>query len=109
MSDTLEICCAQSLCGTNYAYMSDQEKIHIDIKDLCRKKHQLVRLGCSVQCGGGKEERTVESSAHSLALNFWYFFRYLSLNSKISLILSAIQVGGLQRKKMIRKQVSSSS
>lgn len=35
MSDTLEICCAQSLRGTNYAYMSEQEKIYIDTDDLC--------------------------------------------------------------------------
>lgn len=36
MSGTLEHRCAlQSPHGTNYDYMSNQEKIYIDIKDLC--------------------------------------------------------------------------
>lgn len=68
MSDTLEHRCAlQSPRGTNYDYMSNQEKIYIDIEDLCSctgedraGKRHLVQLGCSVQWDLGTERISKE-------------------------------------------------
>lgn len=105
MSDTLEHRCAlQSTRGTIYDYMSNQEKIYIDIKDLCSRtggdggrKHHLVKSGCSVQCENfnmeegqvqdGKGRGQLKVSNSPLALNvFGDYSHYLpvALNSKIS-------------------------
>lgn len=107
MSDSLEHHCAlQSLRGTNSDYMSNQEKIYIDINDLCSctgedrgGKVIWFRSGCSVQCGLGTERslmeltwsrgmRTVESEQSTTCAQcvFWDYTHYLSvtLSSKIS-------------------------
>lgn len=123
MSDSLEHHCAlQSLRGTNSDYMSNQEKIYIDINDLCSctgedrgGKVIWFGSGCSVQCGLGTERSLMELTRSRGDEDCWKWAKYhlrpmclfdlsVTLNSKISATYaqsSAIQVGKLQRRKMI--------
>lgn len=112
MSDSLEHRCAlQSPRGTNSDYISNQEKIYIDINDLCslywRRQTEEEKSfgqdrGCFVQCDVGTERSLkvhvevgqsgevgglLKASNSPLAPNvFGDFSHYLSvaLNSKIS-------------------------
>lgn len=107
MSDSLEHRCAlQSPRGTNSDYMSNQEKIYIDINDLCslywRRQTEEEKSfgqdrGCFVQCGVGTERslkvhvevgqsgegggRTVESEQFTTRSKCFWGFLSLSLRS----------------------------